>query len=185
MTIADKVGLLHVVHFFQRQRLLTTKQHDFLQWSHCVEIYCRGEHLEKSGRKRISQARACINLSRPTHVPCGLQARGVPTQDVADWICGFVSGEGSFNMNRKRLRLQFSVGQRTDSGAVIDWMQSVMHVGTVYEHFISGCPYKYLAVCKTADIRQLRLFFSNSQLIGSKQADFEIWCRVFDATEHA
>ena len=174
--IACKRGLLHVVEFFRKYPLVTTKCHDFERWQRCVELYCSQQHLTYSGRKEIGKHDDQMNQRKMPHLLSGLQIHGIPCSQAGDWMSGFTSGEGSFHLVRTHGYLRFSLEQSAKDKAVLEYARDLIQAGAVRE-------FKGMATFRIESARQLPLvqsYFTEHELIGSKLADYLAWSDLLD-----
>ena len=179
--VACKRGLLHAVHFFHQHPLLTTKCHDFERWKRCVELYCSARHVTQVGREEIEDHIAHMNQRKKPSLLPGCLSHCIQASQVADWLSGFTSGEGSFYLERTTGYLRFSLPQAIIDRPVLDYIRDVLDAGRVYQ---DGKGMAKLRVCTPCELRRVQTFFKEHQLIGSKLADFEAWSDLLDLKVH-
>ena len=115
--------------------------------------------------------------------PCSHNWLDEISDDLGNWVAGFVDGEGSFNVPVRqerdrglpwRVSLCFNVSQIGKE--VPSLLRSVFGVGTVRGR---GDGVFYYEVTKPVDLNERVLpFFDRFQLRSTKQKDFLIFCEI-------
>eukprot|EP00971_Amphidinium_carterae_P004347 86719-Amphidinium_carterae.1 len=183
LSIADKAGLRKVVNLLQQQPLLTTKYHDALRWSSCVQLYCAGDHLGQPGTEEMQAHKASMNTNRPRGTLCGLASHGSVGDHFADWLSGFASGEASFHLCRASLRPGFSIAQHSDSVVVLKYIAG--HIGLCPGHVRTYGNDSLLQVSGAQELVTVLEHFSANPPFGSKLHDFQTWSKAVDAFHSA
>lgn len=176
---------------------MTQKTADFYLFMKAVELINAKAHLTVEGLQKIVIIKASSNL--------GISAQGqenlknyftsiipverplVETHNIPDpnWIVGFVSGEGCFDVNLKKSKshltgyqviLRFSIKQHERDKSLMELISRYLGCGNVYADKDSCCS---LITVKYSDVTELIIpFFETYPVLGEKQYDFSDWCKV-------
>jgi hypothetical protein len=109
------------------------------------------------------------------------------------YVCGFVDGEGSFNINigkhnttkcRYEVRMAFEIELRADNREILERIRTTLECGGLYfldyKRYGWNPHYKY-RVQKQSDIdRKIIPFFKKYPLQGCKAKSFEIFAEAFN-----
>ena len=182
-----------IIPHFDKYPLITQKAADFILFEQIVELMNKGAHLNLNGLDQIINIKASMNLgisktlkskfneTNPVTRPI-VQTTSIPNPN---WISGFVSGEGNFDVRiteqksnkiGSRVQLRFRVNQHIRDIKLMELL--VLYLG--------GNLYKYpdnnavvLTVVKFSDITNIIIpFFEKNPIFGVKLLDFNDWCVI-------
>lgn len=112
----------------------------------------------------------------------------ITTNSISDpnWISGFVSGEGNFDVRIAqkasnkigyRVQLRFRVSQDVRNIILIENIAKFLGTGNVYKYPKQDAV--VLTIFKYSDLTNIIIpFFEKYPILGIKQLDFLDWCRV-------
>jgi len=183
-----------IIPHFLKYNLLTQKAADFSLFTEIVELLNAKGHLTSEGLNKVVNLKASLNLGIsevlksyftniiPVERPL-VKSTSLPDPN---WIAGFVSGEGCFDINLKnstshrtgyQVILRFSVKQHERDKYLMGQISKWLGCGKVYQS--SGYNCCSLTVVKYSEITNLIIpFFKKYPVLGVKQYDFSDWCKV-------
>ena len=190
---------LVLIDHFDRYPLMTSKYSDYKLFKQVFLLIQRKEHLTQEGLQEILSIRAAMNWGLspnlksafPDVVP--LVRSRVPNLEVKEpnWLAGFASGEGSFQIKIKtsntsslgfNIHLEFQVTQATRDEELLQNFIHYLDCGRIEK------PKNEIAVnfvvSKFNDIMgKVIPFFKKYPIIGVKALDFEDWCKVAEMSK--
>ena len=174
--------------------LLTQKAADLYLFKKAVELISKKAHLTEEGLKEIINIKASMNLGLSDFLKsefidfCPIERPVIKTENIPDgnWISGFVSGEGNFDvrilqqLSNKigyRVQLRFRISQHERDSLLMESLIKYLGSGRLYKY--SGKPAVVLTVFKFSDvINNIIPFFEKYPILGVKQLDYLDWCKV-------
>ena len=183
-----------IIPHFEKYCLLTQKGADFILWKQVVELMLNKEHLTIKGILKIISIKASINLglsdekynySNITITPINRPIINYKNISDPNWISGFVSGEGNFDVNIHksntkigfRVRLRFRISQHERDLKLME--NTIKYLGSGYIEKDSRKPAISLTIVKFSDIiNKIIPLFENNSLFGVKKLDYLDWCKV-------
>lgn len=175
-----------LIPFFEKYPLITQKQADFLLFKKAVNLMNNKEHLTISGIDKLVAIKGNLNLGLsdelklafPKVVP--IQRPLVKNQLIKDpnWLAGFSSGEGCFNVRLKKLDnsllglqtiLTFKLTQHSRDKELIESIVEYLNCGKVYKDYDSV---NYIVTKFTDLTDKLIPFFDKYEIIGIKNLDY-------------
>jgi len=193
-SIKDIVNI--IIPHFLNYNLLTQKAADFILFTKIVELMNAKTHLTSEGLHKIINIKASLNLGISENLKLyftniiPVDRPLVKTTDIPDpnWIVGFVSGEGCFDINLKKSKehrtgqqviLRFSIKQHERDKYLMKLISKYLRCGNIYPSYTSGYRCCSLTVIKYSDNTNLIIpFFEKYPVLGVKQNDFLAWCKV-------
>jgi len=153
-------------------------------------------HLSIQGLNQIINIKASINLGLSHFLKSEfinftpVERPIINTEIIPDpnWVAGFVTGEGSFDVriNRQstnkvgyRVQLRVRISQHDDSRdlKLMEILAKYLGAGKLYKY--PGKPAVVLTIFNFSDINNLIIpFFETNPLLGVKLMDFTDWCKV-------
>lgn len=174
--------------------LMTEKSSDYMLFKETFQLIQSKKHLTKAGLEEILSIRAGMNWGLPPKLESvfpGIVPRVRPTitnQEVKEgnWLAGFTSAEGSFQVKIKAsettssglsIYLEFQVTQAVRDKELINKFVHFLGCGRV-EAPSNGVVVNFI-VSKFKDIMDKVIpFFQKYPIIGVKAKDFADWCKV-------
>jgi LAGLIDADG endonuclease len=181
---------------FLKYSLLTNKAADFYLFTKVVELISAKAHLTIEGLQQIINIKASMNLGISENLKSyftliiPVERPLVNTTSIPDpnWIAGFVSGEGCFDINLKKSKshrtgyqviLRFSIKQHEKDKSLMELVSKYLGCGNIYPAYTRGYSCCSLTTVKYSDITNLIIpFFNTYPVLGKKQQDFLDWCKV-------
>lgn len=183
-----------IIPFFDKYPLITEKLGDYILFKKVIELMSNKEHLTEDGLYKIVSLKASINKGlseelRAAFPQCVPASR--PTIDNkripdANWLAGFVSGDGSFKSILKKSTsvkvgfqsiLVFQITQHARDEKLMESLISYFECGYIEKD--SRGPWLYYIVKNFTDISDKIIpFFHQYNIIGSKNLDFNDWCKI-------
>lgn len=182
-----------IPHFF-KYKLLTQKAADFILFTKVVKLINTKAHLTKEGLHQIINIKASLNWGISENLKSyftkitPVERPLVKTTNIPDpnWLAGFVSGEGCFDINLKKSKshkighqviLRISIKQHERDKNLMELISKYLNSGNIYK--LDNRPMVSLAIVKYSDITNLIIpFFKKYPVLGIKQNDFSDWCKV-------
>ena len=192
-SIDSNKDLINLINHFDNYYLLTQKAADFLLFKQVVLLMNSKAHLTNEGLHQIINNKASMNLGLSEFLKSEFKNfNPVPraiinTKHIPDpnWIAGFVTGEGCFDINIPkstnkigyRVQLRFRITQH---------LRDLELMECLIKYLVSGQIYKYpnkqavsLIVVKFSDIINTIIpFFEKNPLLGTKSLEYLDWCKV-------
>ena len=158
-----------------------------------VDLIINKAHLTNEGFNKILNIRASINTGISQIVKSNFSNivpvnRPIITTNIIpdpQWISGFVSGEGTFDIKIYKsktntgygVQLRFRVPQHSRDTKLIEVLIKYFGSGVLEKH--TQFPAVTLVIVKFSDIiEKIIPFFDKYPLIGTKQKDFKLWCEI-------
>lgn len=175
-----------IIPHFENFPLITQKRADFILFKKVVDLMNNKEHLTQEGFQQIVNLRASINLGAslianlklafPNTVPVTRPL--IKDQEIRDpyWLAGFVSGEGSFTINKtKNVQLVFSIIQHSRDKELMKSLIAYLGCDTyVCRDKKDSVEFR---VSKLNDLIEIIIpFFKKYPILGIKALDFSDWC---------
>lgn len=185
-----------IIPHFSKYPLLTQKFADFALFKLVIELINEKAHLTTKGLQNIINIKASLNAGIPEKLKpyfteiIPVQRPLVNTTSILDpnWIAGFVSGEGCFDINIKKNKthrigkqviLRFSLKQHEKDKSLLVLISKYLGCGNIYPTYTPGYSCCSLTIVKYSDITDLIIPFFNKHLVlGQKQNDYSDWCIV-------
>ena len=185
--------MITIIDHFKKYPLLTQKAADYILFKEVVILQINKCHLNIKGLNQIINIKASINkgLSEalisefkeiyPVKKPV------INTEKIPDpqWISGFVSGEGNFDVRIPkatnkigyRVQLRFRITQH---------YRDIRLMKTIIKYLDSGNIYEYpnqnavsIVIVNFSDIiNKIIPFFEKNPLLGIKTYDYLDWCQI-------
>ena len=186
-----------IIDYFNKYPLVTAKKLDYDLFEKCFNIIKQNEHLTEKGISKLIELKGSLNKGlsenlRDNFSEINLLERvefkfdGIPSPY---WIAGFVSGDGSFNINttkdrNRKIQLRFAVNLHIREEQVIKGLAQFFNFEP--DSYIY---YKYTSVAvqivNTSDILNIIIpFFDKYQIKGAKQLDFIEFKKVAEIVKH-
>jgi len=188
--------LIILINHFDKYPLLTQKLADFKLFKQIIELIKKKNHLTKEGLHQIINIKASMNLGLSdmlnyefkNFIP--IERPIINTENIPDpnWIAGFVSGDGNFDVNITksthkigyRAQLRFRITQHDRDIKLMENIAKYLVLKT------EGKIYKYpnksavsLNIVKLSDIINIIIpFFNKNNLLGVKLFDYLDWCEI-------
>ena len=185
--------LTKLIAHFENYPLLSQKRADFILFKEVIILMKNKYHLSNEGLNQIINIKASMNLGLSEFLKSEflnfspVERPIIKTESISDsnWIAGFVSGEGNFDVRiteqksnkiGSRVQLRFRVNQHIRDIKLMELL--VLYLG--------GNLYKYpdnnavvLTIVKFSDIiNKIVPYFEKNPIIGVKQLDFNDWCVI-------
>lgn len=194
--VFSKKDLLVLINHFDKYPLLTQKRTDYELWKQVFNIIQNQEHLSIEGLSKIVAIKAILNTGSLTDELKGafpdinLIARPLvelvtATSINANWLVGFVSGEGSFGVQvykaktniGEAVRMVFTITQHIRDEQLMKSLVELLDCGNVTRRKREEAV--DLRVTKQSDINtKIIPFFEKYPILGIKSIDFQDWCKV-------
>ena len=183
-----------IIPHFIKYKLLTQKAADFILFKKIVELINTKVHLTSEGIHQIINIKASLNLGISDNLKSyftqitPVERPLVITTNIPDpnWLAGFVSGEGCFDINLKKSKshktghqviLRISIKQHDRDKNLMELISKYLGSGNIYKDY--NRPLVSLTIVKYSDITNLIIpFFKKYPVLGVKQNDFLDWCKT-------
>jgi LAGLIDADG DNA endonuclease family protein len=183
-----------IIPHFLKYKLLTQKAADFILFNKIVRLINAKAHLTKEGLHQIINIKASLNLGMSENLKSyftkitPIERPIIKTTNIPDpqWLAGFVSGEGCFDVNLKKSKthkvghqviLRISIKQHERDKNLMELITKYLNSGNIYR--LDKRPMVSLTIVKYSDITNLIIpFFKKYPVLGIKQNDFSDWCKV-------
>lgn len=203
--IVRSIKYIHniILPHFDKYPLKTQKYADYLLWRDIVIKMRNGEHLTNDGIKEIINIRASLNLglsdtlkssfpeavavARPHYVILPLDSS---SHNDCEWVAGFTSGEGSFNVKVKesvrskvgfQTFMHFCITQHSRDSELMESLINFFGCGQYSLRGKGNIPAGDYTCVKFSDISDKIIpFFQKHKIIGVKHSDLQDWCKVAD-----
>lgn len=183
-----------IIPHFEKYKLLTQKQSDFLLFKQAVELMNEKKHLTNEGFEKILSIKSSLNLgitddlnfTFPNIIPI---RRPLVYYDInfdPYWVAGFTSGEGNFsviilksssNKIGERVSLKFRITQHSRDTKLMKDFSSFFCCGYFYETY--NRELGNFIVQNFKDINEKIIpFFAKFNIEGVKAEDFRDFCEI-------
>lgn len=199
-----------IIDHFDQYPLLSAKVPDYILFKKAFNIIKLQEHLTEQGLLKLVEIKASLNLGLPSNLkeafPKVVQFnrpeyifKGIAHPD---WVAGFTSGDGSFNVKissfttnkiGSRVQLRFSIDLNIREKELIRGLAAFFNLGnsnTSKDLEVQDISDKYIYVWKESvgvqvinfsDITDIIIpFFEKYRIQGKKSLDFEDFKKVAD-----
>ena len=192
----------------EKYPLLTQKAADFILFKQVLDLIKEKDNLSIEGISKIINIKASMNLgiseTQKSNFSLTLWADAVVkkaevlinpvvrpviiTNNIFDpnWISGFTSAEGSFDVSfrkslnpkvKKYVTLRFRIYQHERDRNLMELLIKYLGSGKIEKH--SKNPVINLAIVKFSDINNIVIpFFEKYPLNGTKQLDYTDWVKI-------
>jgi hypothetical protein len=200
-----------VINHFDTFPLKTNKLKDYKFFKKAYYIIKNKEHLTKQGLEKLILIKSSMNLGLspelklafPIFNSCSLikNYRNISTPILGkvlpnsenfepNWVAGFASGEGSFQVNIRKIKkldnkyqvlLTFSIGQHGREELLLKNLANYLGCGRVQKKINSknNTEFFEFSVSKFKDVNEKIIFlFLNYPIQGQKILDFQDFCNV-------
>ena len=202
-----------IIAHFDKFPLMTQKVNDYILFKKAFDIIINKEHLTKEGLDKLIAIKCSMNKGLPPklviafpHIKLnslitvtesvmagtGTIYTNPSTKQILDpnWLSGFASGEGSFQVDIKKNKtfkqghqvlLRFSIGQQARDEELLRSFMNYWNCGKVQKKTNKKYNKEYFEfrVEKFADIdTKIIPFFIKYPIIGQKQLDFQDFCQI-------
>lgn len=186
--------LENVINHFEKFPLITDKRADYELLKHAVKLIELKEHLTFQGLRKIVALKASMNLGLskkllaafPDVIPVTrLLVKNKKIQDP-NWVAGFTSAEGCFNVQIKanqkqalgvQVQLAYQVTQHNKDKQLMENFKIYLGSGSVRERK-RGMALDYIVEKFSDNIERIIPFFQKYPIVGVKELDFADWCEV-------
>lgn len=181
-----------IINHFDNYPLVTKKHGDFLLFKAVIQLMTNKEHLNEEGLLKIIGIRASLNkglsdklkVSFPNIVPAVKYS--VPDVYIKDaqWLAGFITGEGCFLVDiykaKTKLKvgvtLRFKIAQHNRDLDLLKYLISYFDCGSVQK---SGESVGEFCVANFENLRlKIIPFIEKHPILGSKALDFSDFQKV-------
>nr|YP_009663730.1 hypothetical protein [Dactylella tenuis]QCW06867.1 hypothetical protein [Dactylella tenuis] len=192
-----------IIDHFDKYPLITTKSSDFLLFKKCFSIIKNEEHLTEEGLFKLVTLKSTLNRGLPNNVKekfsniIPIERPEYKFKGIADsnWVAGFTSGDGSFNIKTTesrvgKVQLRFSINLQSQEKEVIIGLAKFFNLN-VYDNQdfnLEETKQKYIyytknaiaiQIVKTSDILNIIIpFFEKYSILGQKSLDFSDFKKV-------
>jgi hypothetical protein len=181
-----------IIPHFKKYPLLSQKAADLILFTRVVELMTKNFHLTIEGIYQIINIKASMNLGlsdvlksefinfSPVESPL-IITNNIPNPN---WLSGFVTGEGNFDVNihkskhkiGQRVRLRFRITQHERDINLMKLLIKYLGAGKI--EIDNRNPAVYLLLYKISDITNIIIpFFEQNPLYGIKLYDYLDWCK--------
>jgi len=187
-----------IIAHFDKFPLITQKINDYRLFKRAFDIIINKEHLTKEGLDKLIQIKCSMNKGLPSELvvafPQIKNLRSVIIKEAEpnkildpNWLSGFASGEGSFQVDIKKNKtgyevvLRFSIGQQARDEQLLRSIIDYLNCGRVQKKINKKYNKEYFEfrVEKFADIdTKIIPFFVKYTIVGQKLLDFQDFCKV-------
>jgi LAGLIDADG endonuclease len=183
-----------IIPHFKLYSLRTQKSVDFLLWCKIIDLMQKREHLTLEGLHNILSIKASLNwgLSNqlkkcfPMILPIIRPEIEINNNIEPYWLAGFVSGDGSFDVNIHKsnthlvgfqVQLRFRIAQNNRDRALLSNIIEYFQCGSLYfSENLHLCEY---TVTKFSEINSKIIpFFKKYEIEGIKFLDFQDFCEI-------
>jgi LAGLIDADG endonuclease len=183
-----------ILPHFVKYPLITQKRRDFLLFQKVVNLMNNKTHLTKEGLNQIVNIRASMNNGLSNELKTNftniipitkpnIEIMNIPNEN---WIVGFVSGDGSFDVNihnsKKnktgyQVQLRFRISQHIKDKTLLSQFIKNFDCGSLYSN-PKRTVIDYVVINFNNIDNIIIPFFKLYQIQGVKQLDFEDFCKV-------
>jgi len=170
---------------FSNYPLQSFKKIDFLLWKNCVIIMSNKEHLTLKGIKKILSNKTAINLGLPDTLKAAfpdIHPLDRPVYNPTDllnpnWISGFITGDGSFNItinSKDQVNPKVCITLHIREKLLLEKVQQSIGFGSIYT---SGNKVDWI-VFRIDQLLIIIPYFKTYPLGGLKAYNFNIWQEI-------
>jgi len=186
--------LIKLIHHLEKYPLLTQKAADFILFKEVVKLITNKDHLSIEGLYQIINIKASMNLGLSDYLKSEFSSFTpvkrpiIKVENIPDpnWLAGFVSGEGNFDVRIPqqptnqigfRVQLRFRISQHSRDDKLMELLIKYLGTGKVYKY--PGKSAVVLTIFKFSDITNIIIpFFEKNPLLGVKLFDYLDWCKI-------
>ena len=183
-----------LIPHFDKYPLITKKKADFILFKKAVELINNKEHLSINGLKKIVAIKASLNLGLSDELKTAfpkikpIKRPIIKSNKIQDpnWLAGFSSGEGCFNVRFKKLTssslnlqtlLTFKIVQHSRDTELLESFIKYLECGYVFK----GQNLVQYIINKNSDLFETLIpFFDKYKIIGVKYQDYLDFKRVVE-----
>lgn len=185
--------LNQIIPHFDKYKLITQKQADYLLFKQIVMLMEQGDHLKVEGIQAIINIRASLNLGLsevqklnfPNTIPVIRPCIPLTEKPHPEWMAGFITGEGCFfiKLNKGRnkvgvgVQLVFQVAQHIRDESLLKSFIAFFKCG----HYVKPLnqEWGYFQCTKLSDNYNIIIpFCSQYPIRGVKAKDFSDWVKA-------
>jgi len=184
--------IFSLINFFDQYPLITQKKIDYNLFKQVALIMQQKQHLTPEGLLEIVKLKASLNLGLTDTLKLAFPEIRVETprplvtdQKIphSQWIAGFTSGEGYFQVTFSENRykgLAFKINQHSRDEQLMRSLIEYWGCGYYYSSEVRGD----FKVTRFSLITEIIIpFFKENPILGVKALDFQDWCRVAEKVE--
>lgn len=191
-----------LISHFNKFPLLTQKYKDYELFKKAYTIIVNKEHLTIEGIHKLISIKSSMNLGLSDELLKAfpnIEPQTIKTChskiESPQWISGFTSGEGSFQVYLKKsqtikvgyqVMLRFSIGQQARDKQLMGDFINYFNCGTLAKKFnkkYNNYHYEY-QVNKFSDVKNIIIpFFNKYPIVGVKLLDFQDFCKIVKIIE--
>ena len=193
-SVDSKKDLTNLILHLEKYPLLTQKAADFLLFKEVVKLMNNKAHLSIEGLNQIINIKASMNLGLSDFLKSEfndfnpVERQVINTQNIPDpnWIAGFVTGEGCFDVKITqqstnkigyRVQLRFRISQHKRDIKLMEYLIKYLGSGKIYKY--PGKSAVVLTILNFSDITNIIIpFFEQNPLLGIKLFDYLDWCKI-------
>lgn len=192
-SVDSNKDLTNLINHFEKYPLLTKKAADFILFKEVVKLMNNKAHLSIEGLHQIINIKASMNLGLSDFLKSEfneftpVERPVINTENIPDpnWIAGFVTGEGSFDVNipqstnkiGHRVQLRFRITQHERDIKLMEYLIKYLGSGKIYKYPRNAAV--SLTIVKFSDITNTIIpFFEKNPLLGVKLFDYLDWCKI-------
>lgn len=193
-SLSSKKDLAVLINHLDNYPLLSQKKADWMFFKQAAELYFDKCHFLKEGLYKIVNIKASMNLGLSNNLKNEFDEFKIynrpliQTKNIPDphWISGFVSGDGSFDINitkdptakqNYRVQLRFRITQHSRDIELMNTLTNYLNTGSIYKY--PNQKALSLTVVNLSDIiNKIIPFFDQNTILGVKQLDYLDWCKV-------
>ena len=183
-----------IIPHFEKYPLLTQKGADFCLFQRVLEIISNKNHLSIEGLQKIINIKAAMNKGLSNDLKSNffniniVDRPVILTKNIVDnnWIAGFVSGEGNFDINIHnskshktgyQVQLRFRVSQNDRDIQLMELLIKYLGSGTI--DINKRTSVVCLTITNISIITKIIIpLFNKYPLLGVKYLDFLDWCKI-------
>jgi hypothetical protein len=187
-SVDSKPDLTKLINHLENYPLLTQKGADFILFKEVVKLMITKDHLSIEGLKQIINIKASMNLGLSDFLKSEfkeinpVERQEINTENIPDsnWIAGFASGEGNFDVRITqqstnkigyRVQLRFRISQHDRDTKLMENLMKYLGTGTIYKY--SGKSAIVLTIFNFSDITKIIIpFFEKNPILGIKVFDY-------------
>ena len=169
-SIDSKKDLKSLINHLEKYPLLTQKAADFILFKEIIELMNNKVHLSINGLQQIINLKASMNLDLSDFlksefnniIPVIRQFINTKYIPDSDWIAGFVTGEGNFDIRiteqnsnkiKYRVQLRFRISQHERDRKLMECLINYFGSGKLYKY--PGKPAVVLMIFNFTDITNI------------------------------
>jgi len=182
-----------IINFFEKYPLITQKWADYLLFKKAYELMLNKEHLTIEGLLKLVELKASINRGLTDQlketfpeIDSKANQRSIVDKDItgSEWISGFTSGEGSFQVRVSKstshsigsqVQLRFQITQQDRDKNLMEKIKNYFNCGYLSER---GDIIDF-HVTKIDDILNIIIpFFEKYPILGVKLDNYKDFCKI-------